>query len=946
LASISSADIDTPRRARRRQPWDLAGLAPRTLATRGVFLGLILVVVLVSGITVVNALRWVDKPFPGFLVNERMVLGNIGRYDWTGTRAGLKWPDRIVRADDRPIASMRDLDAIVAGKAVGEAVTYEVERDGRVLEMRLGTMRFTWLDLFMTFGITFLSGWVYLSIGVAVFVLKPDTEVSWVFFLACLFLSLFTITSFDVQSTHWGFIRLYFLVNALFPAAFVHLSLLFPERVRGLAARPHVLAVPYVLAALLVVPLEFLYPRPAFLPFQDGIRFYAILGALAIIASTVHAFASRPSALARQRAKVILSGASMAFPLPATAFFLSLAGPQWVTVPIQNNFLAIPITLFPASIAYAIARHNLFDVDVFIKRAAGYVVMTAVVGTAYVSMQTLLGALFLQPLFGEQGEAVYPLVFALLVVFLFNPVSRRVQGSVDRIFFRTQFDYKHTVSAVSNALTSMLDLNQIVSQVVYTIRSEMFVDTAGVIVVEPERKECLTFFAGEDDPRETTLIAGQPIAYDDPLLELVRAERGLVTRYDVDEDPRYAPVREACLPRFAELAVTVVMPLVYQNRVTGVFALGEKKSGRFYSRDDIELLGTMANQAAVAIENATTHQEVVRYAEELAASLQRIQLLESIKTNLAKFVPKTVQELIEESPEAPSFDKREVDCSVLFADITGYTRLSARLELDVVNRLVERYFGAFLDEILARGGDVNETAGDGLMVIFRKRDPRRHARAAVLAALGIQRRAHEINVELAGHSEPIVMKVGVNSGIAAVGATRIEGAAGTRWTYTASGPTTNVAARLAALAEGAGGGVIVSEETWNRIGDEFQSETLGPQLLKNVPEPVLAFRVLGQETPPVQPAPDAGRARRLYVVSRRRPDVYEKLLRRFAGRVDVAVVLDRRIEEPRQGPGDDAGAVRRPPDRRASPAGDLDADAYVVIDGPDHEADPRPRPSA
>lgn len=70
--------------------------------------------------------------------------------------------------------------------------------------------------------------------------------------------------------------------------------------------------------------------------------------------------------------------------------------------------------------------------------------------------------------------------------------------------------------------------------------------------------------------------------------------------------------------------------------------------------------------------------------------------------------------LIEESPEAPSLEKREIDCSVLFADITGYTRLSAQLELDQVNQLVERYFGAFLDEILSRGGDVNETAGDGL----------------------------------------------------------------------------------------------------------------------------------------------------------------------------------------------------------------------------------------
>src|SRR5437667_378730 len=207
----------------------------------------------------------------------------------------------------------------------------------------------------------------------------------------------------------------------------------------------------------------------------------------------------------------------------------------------------------------------------------------------------------------------------------------------------------------------------------------------------------------------------------------------------------------------------------------------------------------MANQAAVAIQNASAHEKVVRYAEELEASLKRIQLLESIKSNLSKFVPRTVQELIEESPQAPLLDKRELDVSVLFADITGYTRLSAEMELERVNELVERYFGAFLDEIMKNGGDVNETAGDGLMVIFKGTD---HAHAAALTALAILRRTQEINTELRDRLTPIAMKVGVNSGIASVGATKIEGAAGTRWTYTASGPMTNIAARLAALTEG------------------------------------------------------------------------------------------------------------------------------------------------
>jgi class 3 adenylate cyclase len=158
-----------------------------------------------------------------------------------------------------------------------------------------------------------------------------------------------------------------------------------------------------------------------------------------------------------------------------------------------------------------------------------------------------------------------------------------------------------------------------------------------------------------------------------------------------------------------------------------------------------------------------------------------------------------------------------------------------------VNELVERYFGSFLDEILRHGGDVNETAGDGLMVIFRDDEPQRHARAAVQTAAAILRRAQQINAELAPAFEPIRLHVGVNSGIAAVGATKIEGGAGTRWVYTASGPVTNLAARLAALGEG--DVIFIGAETRGRLEEGWMVEDLGERVLRNVEEPVRVFQL-------------------------------------------------------------------------------------------------------
>jgi class 3 adenylate cyclase len=111
----------------------------------------------------------------------------------------------------------------------------------------------------------------------------------------------------------------------------------------------------------------------------------------------------------------------------------------------------------------------------------------------------------------------------------------------------------------------------------------------------------------------------------------------------------------------------------------------------------------------------------------------------------------------------------------------------------------------------------------------------------VEAARAIHRRAGEIGAELAARFEPLAMHVGVNTGPALLGATKIEGRAGTRWTYTASGLTTNIAARLAAQA--GDGEIVLSEATRARLRPDLPVEDLGVRDLKNVETPLRLYRL-------------------------------------------------------------------------------------------------------
>jgi class 3 adenylate cyclase len=376
---------------------------------------------------------------------------------------------------------------------------------------------------------------------------------------------------------------------------------------------------------------------------------------------------------------------------------------------------------------------------------------------------------------------------------------------------------------------------------VTSVAREMFLENG--LLLAPE---------GEAGRFEVAMVAGgapalRTLALDKTLVEALAEKRVPVFRHEIELAPQYASHREGMLASFDALEAELVMPMLYQGQLRAVLSLGRKKSGRMFTREDIDLLRTLVAEGAVALENA-------RLFDDLADSLKQVQLLESIRSGLSKFVPKTVQDLIAESPEAGAiFEKREKDLTVMFADMTGYTRLSSQLPLDQVNAIVERYFGAFLDEILRQGGDVNETAGDGLMVLFQDEDPERHARAAVRAALGIQAITRVINAERTGEI-PIGVHIGINSGIASVGATKIQGGGGHRWTYTASGPTTNIAARIGALGEE----IAVTEETRRRIGAGFAVESLGAKALKNVNEPIEVFRVTGGPAEAAEGASELG----------------------------------------------------------------------------------------
>jgi class 3 adenylate cyclase len=196
--------------------------------------------------------------------------------------------------------------------------------------------------------------------------------------------------------------------------------------------------------------------------------------------------------------------------------------------------------------------------------------------------------------------------------------------------------------------------------------------------------------------------------------------------------------------------------------------------------------------------------------------------------------------LLEEN-DASALQKTQREVAILFVDIEGCTTLCENLPPEDMNDLLEFYFSHFFDVIQECGGTVNEIMGDGFMAIFEGKHPEENIRDAVAAAVGIGKMVSRLKGQRLKDHYDTQVHIGVHAGAASVGFTKFRAKRWERWTYTASGPVTNIAARLCHLAPG--GSIIMSSEIAEVVQDQYPLVQLGPHKLKNVNKPVLVYEL-------------------------------------------------------------------------------------------------------
>jgi adenylate cyclase len=271
-------------------------------------------------------------------------------------------------------------------------------------------------------------------------------------------------------------------------------------------------------------------------------------------------------------------------------------------------------------------------------------------------------------------------------------------------------------------------------------------------------------------------------------------------------------------------------PLAGREGVHGALYVDRRVVPEAFTELDTQLLAAVAAQAATAVESARAHERVKR--ETLA------------RAAFARFMPEHIIRELVESPEKFHLGGTNKRITVLFCDVRGFARLAHRAPPETIVDLLNILFTEMAAEIFKHQGTLNKYLGDGLMALFGAPvGGETDAVNAVSAAIGMQRRIKEVNLQLAAKGLPkVTLGIGINTGEATVGCIGAE----QRSEYTAIGDTVNVASRLEGIAHP--GQVLVTRETVGELSDQFPLSDPWTVEVKHIDEPVQIYSVKYETT--------------------------------------------------------------------------------------------------
>jgi serine phosphatase RsbU (regulator of sigma subunit) len=586
----------------------------------------------VAGLSIVDMYR--PRPYDGVVLEAdapgqlmvREVVASSG-----ADRAGLRPGDQILGIDRNILRSKTHAAELLNQHRVGDEVPYFVRR-GRELEetiVALGPHRIGSLPYLYAC----LLGFAFFFVGLFVLTRQPGLRTAQIFFLLSILFLVFLVCRLRPASYTWidSFVLTTGMVALLFlPATFLHFFLIFPKpiplrptpgdeafdrkRRRWLATLWAVYLLP---AAVLgaTVGAAWIGHRSMLLISGAPAANWWVLAVYMLVGVTTLAVNARRVRNPRARRGVALVLFGVTFGL-LPFLVIAVAFPSFLHTE-KFLFMGVaPLILVPLTFTYAIVRFQLLDIRVIVRKSLLYTATTAVVTAFYAGGIALFNGLTRGTRLAD--SAYFPIVFALVIVLLFEPLRRSIQVLVDRFFYAERGRLQTAIRDLGRAFALQIDLTEVVRDLVDKLPQAVGVHFAALYLLRGDKLERA---AGPAKlPRELPYL---------PELHDSLAARDRLTQLGEISPVAGEPDQIADFTdKLRASGVEALGDLASQRRRVGLLLLSGKKEGQLgLDPAELELFDDLLQQVAVGIETSMlleerTHQAELQRDLEIAARVQ------------------------------------------------------------------------------------------------------------------------------------------------------------------------------------------------------------------------------------------------------------------------------------------------------------------------------------
>jgi len=285
-----------------------------------------------------------------------------------------------------------------------------------------------------------------------------------------------------------------------------------------------------------------------------------------------------------------------------------------------GSFSFIPLVVF----AIGLFKHDLLDMGILIKKSLVYSLITALLTCMYAIIILFANRLFAD--FDFSDSIFFHLLFFLLIAFAIGPLKAKIQGLVDNIFSKGKYDYQKTIKNVSRMIASVLNLDEIAKHLMDTVVNVMKVDHCALFLCDLSESGCKHFAARG---KYCNLASSISMADIDSIVQYIKRQRQPLIKKKLMERSGEPDIPDV-LSDMDRLYAEIVLPMIFEKRLSGFIVLGEKFSGDLFTSEDRDLLETLASQCALAVENARSYK-----------------LIDDLNKNLEKKVKKRTLDLQE-----------------------------------------------------------------------------------------------------------------------------------------------------------------------------------------------------------------------------------------------------------------------------------------------------------